>query len=128
MRILINGETVTQERFETWDDLMRPYVEAQTEASREVPSYAIESLLLSIGLFLLGQAVGAYQRRSAAKSSKEHHDQLMQELKKLEAGTVEARLEGLRNLIKKEDLKIKIEGETDTEKDLLKVMDEISKG
>jgi len=125
MKISINGELVFTETYQTWDTLMAEYTKAETEEGRQVPSYDPISIGVSLGLFVLGQAIAYYERRKGEKAAKQRQDQILAELKSLRDLPSSKQAEQLKQMIKREGLSVSVNLETDAERDLQPAIDNI---
>lgn len=127
MKIVVNEQDVVLEAaYPDWETLYAAFARARVTAGRDVPSFDAVSIGISLGLFLLNQALTEWRaRRSRAASAEQERklDALLAELRSGTAGLVE-----MRKTMLELDLRIRVAPEYQVDRDILSALLEIDGG
>lgn len=83
MLVTVDRSEEFNQDFQSGDELMQyVYTEGPAELTAGT-KFALESMLLAGALFIVGQAIAAYYRKSAAKVAKQRHDEVLAKLDQL---------------------------------------------
>ncbi|WP_095195267.1 hypothetical protein [Pseudomonas sp. Irchel 3A7] len=83
MQVTINNMVEFSEVFRNGDEFIQHFFLEGPEELTSNRQFALETILLSGVLFIIGQAVAAYYRKSAAVAAKQRHDEVLAKLEEL---------------------------------------------
>ena len=126
MQIIVDDEVVVDMPRTSVKELYRKYVEYETRNGRQVPSFAIEGMILSVSLFLLGQAIAARIRARDRERQGAREAELLRKLNDIESlHSTENRIRELQMLLKELGLNVRVKLETGAENELRNGFDRV---